>query len=65
MADVADTAGKLFTEIMPVAMFIQPLASAPTTVYVVFEVGLPVIVALVDRVLQVYVLAPLAVIVPV
>ena len=57
--------GKLFTEIMPVAVFMQPLASVPVTVYVVFDVGLSVIEALVDMVLQVYVLAPLAVMVPV
>jgi hypothetical protein len=53
------------TLIVAVAVLIQPAAEAPVTVYTVLEDGLAVKLAVVAPVFQVYVLAPLAVIVPV
>ncbi len=47
-----ETEGTEFTVTILVAVFVQPLAKAPTTVYVVFVVGLTLILAVVSVVLQ-------------
>lgn len=59
VADVAVTFGTAFTATATVAVFVQPLAAVPVTVYVVFPVGATVTLFPVRLPgIQLYVLAP-------
>ena len=50
--EVDATLGKLFTVMLPVAVFVQPFPSVPVTVYVVLPPGLAVMLVVVAPVLQ-------------
>ena len=50
--------GKLYTSTSVVAVFVQPLASVPVTVYTVYDDGVTVHVAVLGPPAQLYVLAP-------